>query len=132
MITKYLLGILIAGTSVTTTTANHPSSSSSASSSSFGVEPTLHAASSLIDIFADENNVYDANFRVAKVLRGMSDSVRGARRLVKTIVDTRKSGYSGGGGGRAGGGGGRALKAWAEGVLGDLIGFVEYRQKLGR
>lgn len=81
------------------------------------MERTLQAASSLVDIFADENNAYDANFRIAKIQRGMADSIRGARRLAKTI-DAKK--------------GGRALRAWAEGVVGDLSGFVEYRRKLGR
>ena len=83
----------------------------------FSAEPTLQAASSLIDIFADENKTYDANFGAANMLQGISDSIPGARKQVRAI-DSRKPG-------------GRALKAWADGVLGDLTGFVEYRRKLG-
>lgn len=106
VISKFLVGILTTGTSPTTTAERV-----------FGAESTLQASSSLIDIFADENNAYDANFRIAKIQRGMSDSIRGARKLVK-MIDAKR--------------GGRALRLWAEGVVGDLSGFVEYRRKLGR
>jgi len=104
VISQYLLAVLTAGTSSTP--------------ARFSAEPTLQAASSIIDIFADENNAYDANFGVAKIQGGLSESIKGARKQVRAI-DSRKPG-------------GRALKAWADRVLGDLIGFVEYRRKLGR
>ena len=104
MISQYLSSVLTAGTTSPPTR--------------FSAEPTLQAGSSLIDIFADENKAYDANFGVAKILWGMSESIKGARKQVRAI-DSRKPG-------------GRALRAWADSVLGDLTGFVEYRRKLGR
>lgn len=93
--------------------------SPNSTNSKFTIEVALQAASSLIDIYADENSTYDANFRVGKMLKGMSDSIKGAKKLAKSGIDIRKPG-------------GRALRAWADGVVGDLIGFVDYRRKLGR
>lgn len=143
VISKYLLAILTSSStspppSRSTASSAAGTGSGTSSTTHFGVEATLQAISSLIDIFADENSPYDANFRIAKVLKGMSDHVRDVQKLVRGI-DSRKSKPGRGGGGKGGStassaveGGGRALKAWAEGVLGDLVGFVEYRRKLGR
>lgn len=91
---------------------------STTASSRPGIEPTLQAASSLIDIFADENSAYDSNFRELKMQKAIAEGVKGARRLIKAI-DVRKPG-------------GRALRGWASGVLEDMSGFVDYRRKLGR
>ncbi|KAF8323967.1 hypothetical protein DL93DRAFT_2049554 [Clavulina sp. PMI_390] len=125
-ITKYLLHILMSGTGASPPLTAGPTPNTT--SAVFGTEPILQAASSLVDIFADENSAYDANFRVAKVLKGMSDSIRGARKLVKSIGGSTKGANARGSGAE----GAKALKGWADGVVGDLAGFVEYRRNVGR
>jgi hypothetical protein len=73
----------------------------------------------LIDIYADEDAAYDGNFRAGNMLKGMSESIRCAKKLVKSGIDVHKPG-------------GRALRGWANGVIMDLAAFIEYRRKLGR
>lgn len=114
VISKYLLAILTSSStspppSRSTASSTAGSISSTSSTTHFGVEATLQAISSLIDIFADENSPYDANFRIAKVLKGMSDHVRDVQKLVRGI-DSRKSKP-----GRGGGKGGSAASSAVEG-----------------
>ncbi|CAE6475962.1 unnamed protein product [Rhizoctonia solani] len=79
-------------------------------------EPALHALSLLIDIYADETNAYDINFRNAKGTEVLASSVGTIRKLVRSI-DRRKEG-------------GMELRRWAEEVEGNVRGFVTYRRKL--
>ncbi|CAE7053584.1 unnamed protein product, partial [Rhizoctonia solani] len=79
-------------------------------------EPTLHAFSLLIDIYADEANAYDVNFRNLKGTDILGSSVSALRKLVRSI-DRRKEG-------------GMELRRWAEEVEGNVRGFVTYRRKL--
>ncbi|CAE6406722.1 unnamed protein product [Rhizoctonia solani] len=79
-------------------------------------EPTLHALSLLIDIYADETNAYDVNFRSLKGTELLASSITPLRKLVRSI-DRRKEG-------------GTELRRWAEEVEGNIRGFVTYRRKL--
>ncbi|CAE6387250.1 unnamed protein product [Rhizoctonia solani] len=79
-------------------------------------EPTLHALSLLIDIYADETNTYDTNFRSLKGTEVLASSITTLRKLVRSI-DRRKEG-------------GGELRRWAEEVEGNIRGFVTYRRKL--
>lgn len=79
-------------------------------------EPTLHALSLLIDIYADETRPYDANFRAARGTEVLASSVATIRKLVRGI-DRRKEG-------------GAELRRWADEVEGNVRGFVTYRRKL--
>jgi hypothetical protein len=79
-------------------------------------EPTLHALSLLIDIYADEARAYDANFRAARGTEVLASSVATVRKLVRGI-DRRKEG-------------GAELRRWADEVEGNVRGFVTYRRKL--
>ncbi|QRW22289.1 ARM repeat-containing protein [Rhizoctonia solani] len=79
-------------------------------------EPTLHALSLLIDIYADEANTYDVNFRSLKGTEVLASSITPLRKLVRSI-DRRKEG-------------GTELRRWAEEVEGNVRGFVTYRRKL--
>ncbi|QRV80293.1 ARM repeat-containing protein [Ceratobasidium sp. AG-Ba] len=79
-------------------------------------EPTLHALSLLIDIYADEANAYDVNFRNAHGTDILAGSVSTLRKLVRGI-DKRKEG-------------GMELRRWADEVEGNVRGFVTYRRKL--
>ncbi|KAJ1302756.1 hypothetical protein OPQ81_003065 [Rhizoctonia solani] len=79
-------------------------------------EPTLHALSLLIDIYADEASPYDVNFRNIKGTEVLASSVTALRKLVRSI-DRRKEG-------------GMELRRWAEEVEGNIRGFVTYRRKL--
>lgn len=79
-------------------------------------EATLHAASSIIDIYADEDQPYDVNFRQA----GWTDALAGAKDRVKRAgrgIDKKKEG-------------GRELKDFADDVYANVKGFVQYRRKL--
>ncbi|KAG8914469.1 hypothetical protein FRC01_004043 [Tulasnella sp. 417] len=79
-------------------------------------EATLHAASSIIDIYADEDQPYDVNFREpawTEVLAGAKDRVKRAGRA----IDKRKEG-------------GRELKDFADEVYANVKGFVQYRRRL--
>ncbi|CAE6451747.1 unnamed protein product [Rhizoctonia solani] len=79
-------------------------------------EPTLHALSLLIDIYADETSAYDTNFRNLKGTEVLASSIAALRKLVRGI-DRRKEG-------------GMELRRWAEEVEGNVRGFVTYRRKL--
>ncbi|KAG9121941.1 hypothetical protein FRC07_001876 [Ceratobasidium sp. 392] len=79
-------------------------------------EPTLHALSLLIDIYADEANSYDVNFRNARGTDILASSIAALRKLVRGI-DRRKEG-------------GMELRRWADEVEGNVRGFVTYRRKL--
>ncbi|QRV94785.1 ARM repeat-containing protein [Ceratobasidium sp. AG-Ba] len=79
-------------------------------------EPTLHALSLLIDIYADEASAYDVNFRNAHGTDILAGSVPTLRKLVRGI-DKRKEG-------------GMELRRWADEVEGNVRGFVTYRRKL--
>ncbi|CAE6442616.1 hypothetical protein ACGC1H_007560 [Rhizoctonia solani] len=79
-------------------------------------EPTVHALSLLIDIYADEASAYDINFRNLKGTEVLASSVTALRKLVRGI-DRRKEG-------------GMELRRWAEEVEGNVRGFVTYRRKL--
>ncbi|CEL56135.1 putative ARM-like repeat-containing protein C1703,03c OS=Schizosaccharomyces pombe (strain 972 / ATCC 24843) GN=SPBC1703.03c PE=4 SV=1 [Rhizoctonia solani AG-1 IB] len=79
-------------------------------------EPTLHALSLLIDIYADETNTYDTNFRSLNGTEVLASSITTLRKLVRSI-DRRKEG-------------GGELRRWAEEVEGNIRGFVTYRRKL--
>ncbi|KAG8723791.1 hypothetical protein FRC12_011343 [Ceratobasidium sp. 428] len=79
-------------------------------------EPTLHALSLLIDIYADEGNPYDVNFRNARGTDILASSIATLRKLVRGI-DKRKEG-------------GMELRRWADEVEGNVRGFVTYRRKL--
>jgi hypothetical protein len=79
-------------------------------------EPALHALSLLIDIYADEANTYDINFRKLKGTDVLASSVASLRKLVRGI-DRRKEG-------------GPELRRWAEEVEANVRGFVTYRRKL--
>ncbi|CAE6529682.1 unnamed protein product [Rhizoctonia solani] len=79
-------------------------------------EPTLHALSLLIDIYADEANPHDVNFRNLKGTEALGSSITSLRKLVRSI-DRRKEG-------------GIELRRWAEEVEANVRGFVIYRRKL--
>ncbi|KAG9041973.1 hypothetical protein FS837_011509 [Tulasnella sp. UAMH 9824] len=79
-------------------------------------EATLHAASSIIDIYADEDQPYDVNFRElawTEALAGAKDRVKRAGRA----IDRKKEG-------------GRELKDFADEVYANVKGFVQYRRRL--
>ncbi|KAG8987082.1 hypothetical protein FRB90_003615, partial [Tulasnella sp. 427] len=79
-------------------------------------EATLHAASSIIDVYADEDQPYDVNFREA----GWTETFAGAKDRVKRAgraIDKKREG-------------GRELKEFADEVFANVKGFVQYRRKL--
>lgn len=79
-------------------------------------EATLHAASSIIDIYADEDQPYDINFRQA----GWTETLASAKDRVKRAgraIDRKKEG-------------GRELKEFADEVFANVKGFVQYRRRL--
>ncbi|KIO27936.1 hypothetical protein M407DRAFT_22843, partial [Tulasnella calospora MUT 4182] len=79
-------------------------------------EATLHSASSIIDIYADEDQPYDVNFRElawTDALAGAKDRVKRAGRA----IDKKKEG-------------GRELKDFADEVYANVKGFVQYRRRL--
>ncbi|KAG9027760.1 hypothetical protein FRB95_007419 [Tulasnella sp. JGI-2019a] len=79
-------------------------------------EAVLHAASTIVDIFADETKAYDVNFNLDLFATvAVKDRVK---RAVKAIDRTKE--------------GGRELREFGEGVLVNLDGFVKYRQGLER
>lgn len=81
------------------------------------MEPVLQATSALIDIYSDENSVYDINFRQGGYIQQLSVSVDHLKRAVKAI-DRRKPG-------------GRELRQRGELVLENLVAFIQYRRDLG-
>lgn len=101
LISEYLLSIL------PTTT----------SPSRAGTEALLQAVSSLIDIYSDEEQPYDVNFRQGKYLDALTNAVEGVRKAVKGI-DRKKEG-------------GRDLRRRGEGLRDNLIEFIKYRRQLG-
>ena len=96
VIASYLLGLLVPGRT--------------------GTETMLQAAESLIDIFADERALTEANFRACNVLEALAGSMEGVRRAVKGI-DRKKEG-------------GRELRRHGEEVRDNLVAFVRYRRSL--
>ncbi|KAJ7743939.1 armadillo-type protein [Mycena maculata] len=82
-----------------------------------GTEPMLQAASSLIDIYSDEDAPWDANFRTGGFLAQLAGSIDGVKKAVRAI-DRRKEG-------------GRELRRRGEEVRDNLAAFVEYRRGLG-
>lgn len=81
-------------------------------------EVVIQAASSIIDMFSDEDSPWDVNFRQGKWENVLAQSVDGVRRVVKSI-DKRQGGEDG-----------RELRRRGEEVLENLVGFVKYRRKL--
>ena len=81
-------------------------------------EVLIQAASSIIDIFSDENAPWDVNFRQGKWENLLGQSVDGVRKVVKSI-DKRKGGEDG-----------RELRRRGEEVLENLVAFVKYRRRL--
>jgi hypothetical protein len=79
-------------------------------------EPTLQAASEIVDIYADENVAYDVNFEVGGYLGVLSESLVGVKKILKTI-DQKKDG-------------GRATRKWGDGVVINLRDFIQYRRAL--
>ena len=79
-------------------------------------EPIFQAASALIDIYSDENQPYDVNFRQGNYLQALSSAIDTVRRAVRS-VDRKKEG-------------GRALRARGEEILDNLRAFVKYRRGL--
>jgi len=82
------------------------------------VEPTLQAASALIDIFADEEASYDVNFRAGRFTDRLNEAVLPLRKMVRA-VDKKSDG-------------GRELRARGDGVLENLVAFIKYRRGLGK
>ncbi|KAI0066499.1 ARM repeat-containing protein [Artomyces pyxidatus] len=82
-----------------------------------GTEPMLQALSAIIDIYSDENKVYDVNFRQGKYLDVLTGAVEGVRKAVKAI-DRKKEG-------------GRELRRRGEEVRDNLVEFIKYRRQLG-
>lgn len=82
----------------------------------YAVEPTLQAVSALIDIYSDENCLYDANFQQEGLLDKLVDSVEGVRKLVRSINRKKEGGIE--------------LRRRGEEVRDNLIDFIEYRRGL--
>jgi len=80
-------------------------------------EVLIQAASSVIDIFSDENSPWDVNFRLGKWENQLAQSVDGVRKAVKSI-DKRR------------GEDGRELRRRGDEVLENLVAFVKYRRRL--
>ncbi|KAJ7208068.1 armadillo-type protein [Mycena pura] len=80
-----------------------------------GTEPMLQAASSLIDIYSDENMPHDVNFRTGGFLDRLAASIDGVKKEVRAI-DRRKE---------------RELRRRGEEVRDNLVDFVQYRRHLG-
>lgn len=77
-------------------------------------EPLLQAASALIDIYSDEAQPYDVNFRQGAYVDTLARSVEGVRRVVRGIDRKRE----------------RELRRRGEEVRDNLIAFIEYRRGL--
>jgi hypothetical protein len=99
VISEYLLAILLAERSSET-----------------DVEVILQATSALIDIYSDEDQPYDTNFRQSQYLQKLSSAVDLVKKTVKSI-DRRKPG-------------GRALRLRGEEVYENLVAFIRYRNNL--
>ncbi|KAH7104899.1 ARM repeat-containing protein [Auriculariales sp. MPI-PUGE-AT-0066] len=82
------------------------------------VEPTLQAASAVIDIFSDEDAPYDVNFRQGGFTERLSAAVQPLRKTVRA-VDRRSDG-------------GRELRLRGDEVLENMVAFVKYRRSLGK
>ncbi|KAJ7623345.1 armadillo-type protein [Roridomyces roridus] len=82
-----------------------------------GTEPMLQAASSLIDIYSDEDAPWDINFRSGGYLARLQGSVDGIKTAVRAI-DRRKEG-------------GKELRRRGEEVRDNLVAFIKYRKDLG-
>jgi hypothetical protein len=70
----------------------------------------------MIDIFSDENSLWDINFRSEKWETALKGRIEGVRRAVKS-VDKRKEG-------------GKELRRRGDEVLENLVAFVKYRRGL--
>ena len=79
-------------------------------------EPTLQAASEIVDIYSDENVAYDVNFGEGGYLGILSESLAGVRKILKMIDQKRD--------------GGRATRKWGDGVVINLRDFIQYRRGL--
>ena len=100
MISEYLLSLL-----PTNTEAPH-----------FDTESMLQAVSALIDIFSDETNPYDVNFRQGKYLERLVDSAEGIRKAIKSVNRRRE--------------GGMELKRRGDLLRENLVEFIRYRRDL--
>ncbi len=80
------------------------------------IEAIVQVASSLIDIFSDENSPWDINFRKGKWETRLKVSIDGVRRAVR-VIDKRKEG-------------GRELRRRGDEVVENLAAFVKYRKRL--
>ena len=76
----------------------------------------LQAASSIIDIYSDEERPYDNVFRQGAFERRLVDATEGVRKAVRGI-DRKKEG-------------GRELRRRGEEVRDNLVEFVKYRRAL--
>ncbi|KDQ63136.1 hypothetical protein JAAARDRAFT_120264 [Jaapia argillacea MUCL 33604] len=87
-----------------------------ANPSAAGIEPTIQAASALIDIYSDEGMPYDVNFRQEGYIDRLAQSVEGFRKTIKGI-DRKKEG-------------GKELRLRGEEVRDNLVAFIKYRRQL--
>lgn len=101
VISEYLLSLLPTGTTPST----------------LDTEPLIQTVSALIDIYSDEDMVYDVNFRQGSYLQRLVASVDGVRKCVKGINRGKE--------------GGKELKRRGEEVRDNLVAFIKYRRNLG-
>jgi len=87
------------------------------SSAPTGIEPSIQAASALIDIYSDENMPYDVNFRQGRYIDTLASNVEGFKKAVRTI-DRRKEG-------------GKELRRRGDEVHENLVAFIQYRKDVG-
>jgi len=87
------------------------------SSAPAGIEPSIQAASALIDIYSDENMPYDVNFRQGRYIDTLASNVEGFKKAVRTI-DRRKEG-------------GKELRRRGDEVHENLVAFIQYRKDVG-
>ena len=90
---------------------------SASSRSPVGTEPSIQAASALIDIYSDENMPYDVNFRQGRYIDRLASNVEGFKKAVRAI-DRRKEG-------------GKELRHRGDEVRENLVAFIQYRHGLG-
>lgn len=81
-----------------------------------GPDVVVQAASSIIDIFSDEQAPWDVNFRQGSWEKVLKSSLEGVRKAVRSI-DTRKEG-------------GKAARARGDEVVLNLAAFIKYRRAL--
>lgn len=93
-----------------------PNSGISGTSRPMQPEVIIQAASSMIDIFSDEDSPWDVNFRQGKWEVALRKSVDGVRKAIRSI-DRRKEG-------------GLELRRRGDEVLENLTAFIKYRKGL--